>query len=216
MPEPDAPLEVSRLRAGEITAAAWVLARAFRDNPMNRAVMSQHSPRARLRKNEPRLRTQLHLARRHGLVLAARQRATVVGILVAASPRGYPFPLPPLRTRLLAWVEQGPRVARRWEEVFHALEAVHPAYPHWYLCTLGVEPTLTRREIGSSLLADFLEAADAFPTYLETDSYRNVGFYERMGFGVQKELELFGIPVWCMQRPAPAPRVRSPRRSEKL
>lgn len=96
------------------------------------------------------------------------------------------------------------RVARRWGEVYRALEAVHPREPHWYLCVLGVDPAYQGQGIGSGLLATWLAAVDrdAGFAYLETDRPENRPFYERTGFAVVNEMSVLGATVWCMARPA--------------
>jgi hypothetical protein len=39
-------------------------------------------------------------------------------------------------------------------------------------------------------------------SYLETDRRELVAFYQAVGFNVERELEAFGTPIWCMSRPA--------------
>ena len=46
-------------------------------------------------------------------------------------------------------------------------------------------------------------ARDRVPAYLETDSERNIRFYEREGFSVRDEISVLGVRVWLMER-APA------------
>jgi ribosomal protein S18 acetylase RimI-like enzyme len=70
--------------------------------------------------------------------------------------------------------------------VLDQMAAAHPTYPHWYLPWLGVDPALQGRGIGSRLMEHGLREVDAshLPAYLESPNPRNVGFYERHGFGV--------------------------------
>ena len=35
---------------------------------------------------------------------------------------------------------------------------------------------------------------------LETDNEKNIGFYERVGFGIDGEISIFGVSVWRMRR----------------
>jgi ribosomal protein S18 acetylase RimI-like enzyme len=94
-------------------------------------------------------------------------------------------------------------VARRWAEVFEALDLLHPLEPHWYLGTLGVDPDHQGRGVGTALLRYWLAHAegDGSIAYLETDLQGNVGFYERQGFAVERETRVLGVRVWCMRRP---------------
>ena len=61
---------------------------------------------------------------------------------------------------------------------------------HWYLQTLGVEPTHQGKGYGSLLMEYMLEIIDntnPLPVFLETSTELNVKFYKRFGFEVMKE-----------------------------
>lgn len=86
-------------------------------------------------------------------------------------------------------------------------KAVVPA-PHYYLFALGVHPDAQGRGLGSLLTNDMLGRADreGMPTYLETQSPRNLELYERLGFVVGASGPfpgLDGLTNWGMLRPAP-------------
>jgi len=195
-------LAVGPLGDEERRGAEQVLARAFRDSPLNLAVIGS-SPERRLRANLHGARALLPVACAHGLVLAARERGAPRGLLVATRPFGWPLPAPTLRVHLRRVLGQGLRVVRRWGLVFEALARVHPREPHWYLATLGVDPEAQGRGVGSALLARWLEGVDedALPAWLETDRQANVAFYRRAGFEVARRTEVLGTTVWCMGRP---------------
>jgi len=197
-----AALAVGTLADEERPGAEHVLARAFRDNPLNVAVVGS-DPERRLRANLHGARALLPVALARGLVLVAREGGAARGLLVAAPPFGWPLSAPSLRAHLRRVLGQGLRVARRWGLVFEALARVHPREPHWYLATLGVDPVAHGRGIGSALLAHWLAGvdADAVPAWLETDRQANIGFYRRAGFEVARRTEVLGTPVWCMARP---------------
>ncbi|UCE86992.1 MAG: GNAT family N-acetyltransferase, partial [Deltaproteobacteria bacterium] len=186
--------------------AVDVLARAFRDNPLNTAVLESHSPSARQRCNAHGMRAFLPVARAHGYTLTARLGERLTGVLVAAPPSGYPLPPPRAITRLRTILGQGLRAARRWGHVFETLKEYHPSDPHWYLATLGVAPDHQGRGIGTALLGRWLARVDAdrSASYLETDRSENLPFYERAGFAVVTDARVFGTPVWLMQRRARA------------
>lgn len=86
-------------------------------------------------------------------------------------------------------------------------EAVHKrlmTVPHWYLWLLGVAPDRQGHGYGSALLQPILARADeaGLPCYLETQTERNVTFYQRRGFEVAETGPLPGVhlPVWHMVR----------------
>jgi ribosomal protein S18 acetylase RimI-like enzyme len=77
-----------------------------------------------------------------------------------------------------------------------------PLDPHWHLGPVGVLPSYQGRGIGTKLLSRFCKEVDACqaPAYLETDSDRNVRFYERFGFQVVEETEILSVKNCFMWR----------------
>lgn len=73
--------------------------------------------------------------------------------------------------------------------------------PYWYLLALGVEPTCQRQGIGGQLTWPMLARADAekLPCFLETQSERNVSYYQKYGFAVAGT-GATPIPFWSMVR----------------
>lgn len=194
-------MEVGRLERAELPAATEVLARAFRDNPLNRAVI-QAEPPARVRSNRAGVRSYLPLAHELGHVEAARVEGRVVGVLVATPPWRWPLPAPGPLGLLRLFVGQGPRVVRRWSEVSARLREQHLGQPHWYLATLGVEPAHQGAGVGRALVGAFTALADAdrSAAYLETDRPELEGFYRRAGFRVRGRIEVLEVPVLLMER----------------
>ncbi|MBW2698460.1 MAG: GNAT family N-acetyltransferase [Deltaproteobacteria bacterium] len=198
------PARVSDLEASGLEDLAWVLARAFRDNPLNLAVIGGSKER-RVRSNRQGMRTTLAGALGRAMVLAAGSGSEpLAGGLVALPPLQWPLPPPPLGLQLRTLIGQGLRVARRWGQIFHELGSLHPIRPHWYLAVVGVEPDVQGRGVGSELLHHFTRQvdADAQPAYLETDRFENVALYEHFGFDVESEIRVRGVPVWRMWRDA--------------
>jgi ribosomal protein S18 acetylase RimI-like enzyme len=90
-----------------------------------------------------------------------------------------------------------------------AIEKVHPRQPHWYLAVLGTDPDHQGKGIGSALMGPVLTRCDVegIPAYLESSKESNIGYYERFGFTVERELALGkGAPtVWPMWREPQVP-----------
>lgn len=87
--------------------------------------------------------------------------------------------------------------------VLRAVEAKHPAEPHWYLEILGTAPAYQGNGLGSAVMAPVLERCDAggLGAYLESSKERNVPYYRRHGFEVTEELPLAAGPsMWLMWR----------------
>jgi ribosomal protein S18 acetylase RimI-like enzyme len=70
-----------------------------------------------------------------------------------------------------------------------------PVEQHWHLGPIGVLPTHQGSGIGSLLMDRFCKEVDACmaKAYLETDLDKNVRFYEKFGFKVVSESEIFGV-----------------------
>lgn len=98
----------------------------------------------------------------------------------------------------------------RWAVFNEALAVPSEAPQHWYLGVLATAPGHQRRGLGAAVLAPALAAADTTATsaYLETASEANAGFYERLGFVVEREVDLpdGGPRCWLMRRPPQATR----------
>ncbi len=78
---------------------------------------------------------------------------------------------------------------------------------HWYLQTLGVEPTHQGKGYGSLLMEYMLEKIDdtnPLPVFLETSTEINVKFYKRFGFEVVREgiIPETDVEQWYLLRSA--------------
>lgn len=94
-------------------------------------------------------------------------------------------------------------------QLINMMESMHPHEPHWYLATLGTDPEVQGKGVGSALMRVVLDHCDdeGLPAYLESSKERNVPFYSRHGFAVVKEVPIpgGGPKIWTMWR-EPRPR----------
>lgn len=193
------------MQYAQIRVTAEVLARAFDDSPIMRYLL----PRDRARTIGMRAFFIAGLvdAHQHGEAWLAVEDATVVGAAVWLPPGAYP-PSAGRQARqmlhLLAVAPVAPLALRRSLRYLRVVEAEHPKATHWYLATLGVEPTCQGRGYGRRLLDAVLARTDdaGLPTYLETDKESNLAFYARMRFAEMDRLEpeSGGPPTWTMWR----------------
>lgn len=206
-------LHVEPLLPARRETAVGILARAFRDNPLDRAVIGD-DPDRRLRSITHGMRASLRSALGSCTILLGLREGSPAGVLLAVPPGGFPLPPPNLLAHMCSVLAQGIRVSARWGQVYRTLEVAHPAEPHWYLSLLGVDPPHRGHGVGMALLRSWLELVDQddLPGYLETDSLTNVGFYQSVGFTVQLELKALETSIWCMRRPPAAslPRTGDP------
>lgn len=77
-----------------------------------------------------------------------------------------------------------------------AMDQHHPKTPHWYLWTLGVDPRVQGRGVGSALLKHTLAIIDAegADAYLEASNPALVPLYERHGFEVVGMIQVGDAP----------------------
>lgn len=89
-------------------------------------------------------------------------------------------------------------------ELSDLMAGTHPASPHWYLATIGSDPSTRGRGLGKALLASRLDRCDAehCPAYLESSKAENVPYYQRFGFEVTGEIVVprGGPTLWRMWR----------------
>ncbi len=207
-PAPPSAPAVAALRAGQVDAAAELLAAAFFDDPLFRYLCPDEARRRRVL---------LHLQRTVIRLYATAGEARVIGeddgplgVLLRAAPGELTPPLGAflrfLGANLLARPSVRPalpRVVGGIRMLAH-VERHHLADPHWYVAVLGVAPAAQGRGVGRALLDDvFARAeADGVPVYLETTNPDNVPLYEHLGFETREELEPpgGGPPVWTMLR----------------
>ncbi|MDE0884496.1 MAG: hypothetical protein OSB70_03065 [Myxococcota bacterium] len=197
-----------RLESDETERLALALALAFRDNPLNRAVIRGTADQ-RLRSNRFGMAATLAATRGQATILVPGREAGELsgpdlGGLIALGPGAWPLPPPPFLAQIEFWLGQGLRTSYRWGRVWTELADLHLLEPHWYLQMIGVVPGSRANGVGSSLLETWLEEVDQdrVPAYLETDRRENLDFYARHDFEVLSCQTLCGIPIWRMLRPA--------------
>jgi len=102
--------------------------------------------------------------------------------------------------------EAGAPAWQRLTEYDHAVDAVRPATPHWYLGVLATRPDRQGEGLATAVMAPVLERADAdgIDCFLETSRPGNRAFYERRGFTDVADVPMVsGPPTWWLRR-APA------------
>jgi len=189
-------VEVSRVAREELGAASAVLARAFTDQPLMSFLLGP----GRGRERALIFRALSGDAARCGVVEAAGG-----AVAVWLAPGAHPVTRRREARMLPSWARLAalhPRAVPRLLRASSALDALHPAEPHWFLSLLGTEPTQWGRGHGGALLEHGLRraAADGVPVHLDTDHPRNVSWYERFGFTVTEQIRVMpgAPPSWGM------------------
>lgn len=91
-----------------------------------------------------------------------------------------------------------------WAAYDASMSVPAAAGPHWYLGVLATAPARQGSGLGRAVTAPMLSAADraGVPAYLETASETNVAIYRRLGFEVEREVDMpdAGPRCWLMRR----------------
>ena len=190
---------VTELGRHELTFAAGVLGRGFRDNPNTVAVVGD-DPLRRMRGVERVLGAYVRLMDHPPL--AARRGDWIVGVCAMAPPGTCHPPLLQQLRVAPAMLRSGPVAMSRYLRMLSAWEKQDPTDRHWHLGPVAVEPGLQGMSIGSQMLERFCARMDSEGevAYLETDKPENVRFYEKFGFATTAEADVLGIPNWFMRR----------------
>jgi ribosomal protein S18 acetylase RimI-like enzyme len=197
-------VDVRPLMQSETDAAAAVLGRGMRDNPIHERAFGADPGR-----REAAL-TRLFGAvlgghAERGTILGAFSSGTLVGVCSMVPPGGCQLSgMDKLRMIPTLVGAGGLGAALRTLRWAGAWERHDPKAPHWHLGPVGVERALQGKGIGGALLRAFCGRMneDRAMAYLETDKPENVGIYQRFGFRTVAEDQVLGIPNWFMVRNA--------------
>ena len=193
-------------RAGR-RALLDVLARAFRDNPMNVAIHGA-DPRRRLRANRAGLAALVLDAADPIEMRVLRRDDRILGGWIAAPPGLRVLPSPSWWRQVGCLWHQGVAAMDAWGRVSGALGPQKPLADHWYLAVLGVVPDHWGEGIGGRLLASLGEVVharasgrdEAAAIYLECDRPESVAFYRARGFETLHVLEVEAVDCWGLGR----------------
>ena len=188
-------LTIAPLEHGDIPAAARVLCLAMLSCPIHLAVFQGQDDEVR-REQEWMF---IKLLRRYpGLVFVGRRAGQIVGVLRMRSCHGSRASGAAVNEGALK--DRAARVSY-WQNVW----AYHdPKQPHWHLGPVGVVPSHQGSGVGTALMRYFCHQVDVrqAAAYLETDRPENVRFYQKFGFDLVNEIDIFGVKNYLMWRPA--------------
>ena len=187
-------IHLSLMQRSEIQDAARVLSAAMLDNPLHIAILLGKGEAQRME-----IETMFHslLTELPGVVFLAKENQDIVGVMRMNSCQGrdvqppeQPGDLNDINWRRSVWRAEW---ARR-----------DPKEQHWHLGPIGVLPQHQGKGIGSMLMERFCREVDACgaQAYLETDKDMNVRFYEKFGFKLMEEADIFGVMNRYMLRGA--------------
>jgi ribosomal protein S18 acetylase RimI-like enzyme len=184
---------ISLMEKKDIQESVNVLSIAMLDAKLHVAVLlgKGENERQEIKKMFSGLFTQLP-----GIVFLAKEKQQIVGVMRMKSCEGFkPVDAPdePEDENDIEWRKS----------VWHTEWARHEhKTQHWHLGPIGVLPSHQGLGIGSMLMNRFCKEVDACKAeaYLETDVDKNVRFYEKFGFEVISESDIFSVKNRYMLR----------------
>lgn len=178
------------------------LADAFRDDPVFEWLIPPAAPR----RDAKMLTFFTSMARSY---LRRDKHVYVVGDGEAAAlwsaPGAWTLPMSEMLRETPSAVKAFGRNTFRAVRTQLQVESLHPKEPvHWYLGYLGTRCDSQGQGLGSAMLREVLDQADAagVPAYLESSNERNLTLYKRHGFDVVEEIRALGDGprIWRMWR----------------
>jgi GNAT superfamily N-acetyltransferase len=188
----------------EVARAAFVITRAFHDDPLNVYLFPDESARARL--SPLMFGALVRYDQLFGQVDRLPDFAAVASWQVPEETAETPERLTQAGFDDLPDEVSIERLGTFFDVVTAKIEAVAPE-PHWHLRLLGVDPGRQGGGLGATLLQHGLRRADAsgYPVLLETFAERTLPFYLRNGFAIiADEVErTSGIRYWALRHATP-------------
>jgi ribosomal protein S18 acetylase RimI-like enzyme len=185
-------LQISFMEQNDIQQSAKVLSVAMLNNPHHIGVFLGNGEKIRLEIEKMFFELFNNLP---GIVFLAKENENIIGVMRMKSCIGKVIDDPDV-------FEDENDIDWRKSVWFKEWAKHDPVEQHWHLGPVGVLPTHQGLGIGSTLMERFCTEVDACmaKAYLETDLDRNVRFYEKFGFKVVSESEIFGVKNRYMLR----------------
>jgi len=184
---------ISFMEHSDIQESARVLSIAMLNNPLHIVVFQGNGENERLEIEKMFFELFNTLP---GIVFVAKETKKIIGVMRMKSCEGSKATDNPKESKDendIGWRKS----------VWHTEWARHdPLSQHWHLGPIGVLPSHQGLCIGSMLMERFCKEVDACLTkaYLETEGDKNVRFYEKFGFKVVSESEIFDVKNRYMLR----------------
>jgi len=186
-------LKISFMEKNDIQESARVLSVAMLNNPLHVAVFQGEGEKERIEIEKMFCELFIELP---GIVFLAKEKQYIIGVMRMKSWEGIKATDDPKESKDendISWRKS----------IWHTEWARHePLSQHWHLGPIGVLPSHQGLGIGSMLMERFCKEVDAClaKAYLETDLDKNVRFYEKFGFKVVSESEIFDVKNRYMVR----------------
>ena len=184
--------QLSFMEQNDIKQSAKVLSNAMLNNPQHIGVLLGNGEKERLEIEKMFVELFNSLP---GIVFLAKENEKIIGVMRMKSCTGKVIDDTDV-------FEDEKDIDWRKSVWFKEWAKHDPVEQHWHLGPVGVLPTHQGAGIGSMFMARFCKEVDICmaKAYLETDLDKNVRFYEKFGFKVVSESEIFGVKNRYMLR----------------
>ena len=190
-------LKLSFMEINDIQESARVLSVAMLNNPLHVAVFQGEGEKERIEIEKMFCELFVELP---GIVFLAKEKQNIIGVMRMKSCKG--------SKAAGAAKDAKDKNNIGWRKSVWNTEwgRNDPLEQHWHLGPIGVLPTHQGSGIGSILMECFCKEVDAClaKAFLETDLDKNIRFYEKFGFKVVSESEIFDVKTPYMLRPSRA------------
>ena len=186
-------VQISFMEKSDIQKSAYVLSCAMLDNPLHVAVFQGNGEKERREIEKMFCELLIELP---GIVFLAKEKQNIIGVMRMKSCQGRKVadvPKDTIDDNDIGWRKS----------LWHREWGRHdPIEQHWHLGPIGVRPSHQGSGIGTMLMERFCREVDACyaKAYLETEGDKNVRFYEKFGFKVVRESEIFDVKNRYMLR----------------
>lgn len=190
-------VQISFMEKSDIQESANVLSVAMLDNPLHVAVFQGKGEKERMEIEKMFCELLIELP---GIVFLAKEKQNIIGVMRMKSCQGRKVadvPKDAIDDNDIGWRKS----------LWHTEWGRHdPIEQHWHLGPIGVLPSHQGSGIGTMLMERFCREVDACfaKAYLETEGDKNVRFYEKFGFEVVRESEIFDVKNRYMLRASKA------------
>ena len=185
------------LQVTDLDEAVRVVSYSMRDNPVNVRAFGGEDAEQRLCSLVRFFRPVLRGLYRRGVIMGAFRDNALVGVCGIARPGSCQSTWLEKIEVLSSLVFGNPRGTAirvlRWTGEWARRD---PTRSHCHLGPVAVDSYLQGQGIGRAMLSAFCERMDQeqMLSYLETDKFENVGFYQKFGFAVLVEARVLGVP----------------------
>ncbi len=185
-------LKISLMEQNDIQESAKILSLAMLNNPHHIGVFLGNGEKERQKIEKMFFELFNNLP---GIVFLAKENEKIIGVMRMKSCIGKVIEKSDI-------FEDENDINWRKSVWFKEWAKYDPVEQHWHLGPIGVLPSHQGSGIGSILMDRFCKEVDSClaKAYLETDFDKNVRFYEKFGFKVVSESEIFGVKNRYMLR----------------